>query len=177
MKEKNVAKVTALTAILSAQAIAISFLESLIPMSAFMPPGAKLGLSNIVTMFCAETLGAGYAFSITIFKSLFAFITRGATAGLMSLAGGITSTILMCLLVKIKRFEVGYIGIAVPSAICHNASQLLVSIFISGTPEIILYSPILLITSVLSGILTGITLKLIVPVLIKQKKYFYKEVG
>ena len=51
------ARKTALLGILCAQAIALSFLESLIPALPFLPPGAKPGFSNIVTMFAVLTLG------------------------------------------------------------------------------------------------------------------------
>ena len=43
-------------AVLGALAIVLSALENLIPPLPMMPPGAKLGLSNIVTMFAAGHL-------------------------------------------------------------------------------------------------------------------------
>ena len=174
--KRSKAQKAALTGILAAQAVALSFLEGLLPTSAFLPPGVKPGFSNIVTMFCAETLGAGYAFGITLIKSLFAFLTRGVTAGFMSLAGGLLSTAVTCVLVKVKSKEIGYIGIAVPSAVCHNGAQLAVCIFITGTPEMVTYAPVLLISALLAGVLTGILLKAIMPVLIKQNNYFSKGV-
>ena len=39
----------AFTALLAALALALSFLEGLLPPLPMMPPGAKLGLSNIAT--------------------------------------------------------------------------------------------------------------------------------
>lgn len=74
------ARKTALLGILCAQAIALSFLENLIPSLPFLPPGAKPGFSNIVTMFTVLTLGLPQAMCITVFKALFALMTRGATA-------------------------------------------------------------------------------------------------
>lgn len=172
--KRTLSQKTAISALMCAQAVTISLLESLIPTGSFMPPGAKLGFSNIVTMFCAETLGAKYAFCVTVFKALFAFLTRGVTAGIMSFAGGILSTALMCLLIKIKSVDIGYVGIAVSSAICHNATQLAVSVFISGTPEIMLYSPVLFAVSIITGVLTGVILKTIMPVLLKENKILTK---
>ena len=89
------ARKTALLGILCAQAIALSFLESLIPALPFLPPGAKPGFSNIVTMFAVLTFGLPQAMCITVFKALFALATRGATAFFMSLAGGVLSTLAM----------------------------------------------------------------------------------
>ena len=176
MKNKTLTQKIALTAIMSAQAIAISFLEGLIPVSAFLPPGAKLGLSNVVTMFCIETLSFPCALCVVMFKALFAMLTRGVTAGIMSFCGGLLSSTAACFLMKPKRLDIGYIGIAVCSAVCHNAAQLLVSVFITGTPAIVLYAPALFASSAVTGILTGILLKTVMPVLNKQNKIFTKGV-
>lgn len=96
------ARKTALLGILCAQAIALSFLENLIPSLPFLPPGAKPGFSNIVTMFTVLTLGLPQAMCITVFKALFALMTRGATAFFMSLAGGVLSTLAMWAATKIN---------------------------------------------------------------------------
>ena len=173
--KKNIVYKTAFTALFCAQAIVLSYLEGLIPTSSFMPPGAKLGLSNIITMFCAEAYGFPCALTVTVFKALFAFLTRGVTAGIMSLSGGLLSTIVMILLIKIKKVDIGYIGIAVSSAITHNAAQLFVSAFICATPMMVIYAPVLLMFSVVTGVLTGMMLKAVVPVL--HKLIIVKGVG
>ena len=50
---KNNTYKIALFGVLSAVALTLSYLEGLIPTVAFMPPGAKMGFSNIATMFAA----------------------------------------------------------------------------------------------------------------------------
>ena len=47
---KRVSATVALTGLLAALALALSFLEGLLPPLPFLTPGAKLGLSNIFTM-------------------------------------------------------------------------------------------------------------------------------
>ena len=47
----------AFTGLLAALALALAFLEGLLPPLPAMPPGAKLGLSNIVTMYAAGSQG------------------------------------------------------------------------------------------------------------------------
>ena len=118
------ARKTALLGILCAQAIALSFLENLIPSLPFLPPGAKPGFSNIVTMFTVLTLGLPQAMCITVFKALFALMTRGATAFFMSLAGGVLSTLAMWAATKIKSDPFGLLGASIIAAVCHNAGQL-----------------------------------------------------
>ncbi len=164
----------ALMGILGAQALALSFMENLIPTMPFLPPGVKLGLANIVTMFCAGTMGFIPAMIITVLKSGFAFLTRGATAFMMSFGGGLLSTVAMCVLVRKSKKFFGYIGIAVISAICHNIGQLSVSILISKTTAMLYYTPVLLISGIITGVLTGVILKTIMPLLNKQRKFFNK---
>lgn len=48
----------AFTGLLAALALSFSFLEGLIPPIPVLPPGAKLGLSNIVVLYAAGSLGA-----------------------------------------------------------------------------------------------------------------------
>ena len=81
--------------IFAALALVLSFLESLLPPLPMMPPGAKLGLSNIVTMFLASSQGLVPALLIALLKGLFAGVTRGFTAMVLSLAGGMLSTCVM----------------------------------------------------------------------------------
>ena len=107
---RNAAARAAELGIMSALAIAISYLEKLIPAFPGMPPGAKPGFSNIVTMFAAESLSVADAFMITVFKAIFAGVTRGTTAFFMSLFGGLLSTAAACLMLRAKKFKIGYLG-------------------------------------------------------------------
>ena len=95
MKQK--AGRVAFTGLLAALAIALSFLEGLLPPLPMMPPGAKLGLSNLATMYAAGSLGLPSALFLAVFKGVFALVTRGGMAGLMSLSGGVVSTVVMWL--------------------------------------------------------------------------------
>lgn len=154
---------------MTASAVVLSIVEGLLPTAPFMIPGSKLGLSNIVVMFSASSLGVAETLFIVMAKSLFALITRGATAFFMSLAGGLLSS--LCLLIifrKIKGF--GFIGTGVASAFCHNLGQLLVSFIIMKTWSVFGYAPILILTSVGTGILTGTLLKVSMPYLKRLSK-------
>lgn len=175
MKENISAKTKKLTliGILGAQAIVLSFLENLIPAIPGLPPGAKPGFSNIVTMFTADICGFLPAVFVTLIKAIFAGITRGVTAFFMSLAGGMLSTVVMYLLLKMKKCPFGILGISICSAISHNAGQLIVAMIMTGTPRLALgYGPFLLLYAVITGIITGTILKIVMPALEKQAKYF-----
>lgn len=170
-KNKNLTRKIALTGIMCALALALSYLETLIPAYPGFPPGAKPGLSNIVTMFMAGSSGTPYAFFITIIKGLFAGVTRGFTAMLMSLSGGILSTAAACLLFRFAKNKLGYIGISIVCAVCHNIGQLAAACIISGTASLVVgYGPLLLIFAVVTGLLTGAILKAVMPTLAKIAK-------
>ncbi len=166
MKTNKHTKRVALLGIMGALALALSFLESLIPALPGLPPGAKPGLSNIVTMFLASSSGIADAFFITVLKAVFAGITRGATAMLMSASGGLLSTAAACILLRSKKSNIGYIGIGIICAVCHNIGQLISACLISGTPSLIFgYGPLLLIFAVATGFVTGTVLKTVIPAL------------
>ncbi len=173
MSKANINRKTAYVAllgVLAAEALALSFLENFLPAVPGLPPGAKPGFSNIVTMFTASTLGFPSALAITLIKSLFAGLTRGLTAGLMSGAGGLLSTIVMVLLLKWKKNPFGILGVSIASAIAHNLGQLIVACVISGTPALAIgYGPLLLVFALVTGAITGTLLKIILPALEKQK--------
>lgn len=168
---QSIAKKTAFVGAMGALALALSYLETLIPTFPGFPPGAKPGLSNIVTMFMASSVGPGYAFFITIIKGLFSGITRGATAMLMSLCGGILSTAAACLLFKLAKNKIGYIGIGIICAVCHNIGQLAAACLVSGTVSLVWgYGPMLLIFAIVTGFLTGAILKAVMPSLARLAK-------
>ena len=172
--KKSLAFRTALGAILCAQALALGFLENLIPPLPFLPLGAKPGFSNIITMFAAGSLGLPQALTITLIKGVFAFVTRGFTAGIMSLSGGLLSTLAMWLLLKFTDNKLGLVGISVICALCHNAGQLGAAAVMTGSGDIIYYAPALAVFGIATGTVTGIILKAVIPVLEKQKQYFYR---
>lgn len=173
MKKNNIFKI-ALAAILCAYALALSFIEGLLPPVPWLPPGAKPGLSNIITMFAAGSLGLPWALIITLVKGAFAFATRGFTASLMSLSGGLLSAFAMYFLLKYAEKRLGLMGISVICAICHNAGQLAAAALITGTASIVYYAPALIIFGIVTGAATGIIFRAVMPALEKQKKHFFK---
>ena len=170
-KKLNIAPQTrgiAFNGLLAALALVLSAIEMMLPPPPLLPPGAKLGLSNIVTMYAAGAIGLGPALCIAVIKGLFSGITRGFTAMLMSFSGGVMSTLVMWLLLHLKKRPFGLIGLGVAGALSHNAAQLLVAALLT-TPAVIYYIPWLILFGVLSGILTGLVLRIIMPLLDKLK--------
>lgn len=154
----------ALSGLLAALALTLSMLEGMLPPIPGMPPGAKLGLSNVVMMYAAGTLGLPWALALAVIKGGFALLTRGGTAGVMSLAGGLLSTLCAWALLKGTRASLALTGIC--GALAHNAGQLLAAFALMG-PAVAAYAPVLGVVSVVTGVITGTVLKVSLPPLEK----------
>ena len=98
---QGMARRVALGGVLFALAMVLSFAESSIAPLLGLAPGMKLGLANVVVMYALLFLGGRAALALVLLKAGFGLLTRGAVAGLLSLAGGLLS-----LLVKIGRAHV-----------------------------------------------------------------------
>ena len=156
--KKMKAKKIALWGVLGALAIASAYLEGLIsPLITF--PGARVGFSNVITMASCIMFGLPGALYITAIKVLFALVSRGGIAALLSLCGGVLSSLVMYFLFKTKN---SLLSTSIISACAHSLGQLLIAAVLLGS-AIFYYSPVLLVISVLSGTATGIILKFLLP--------------
>ena len=143
------------TAMFAAVALALGGLEGLL--TPFLPLGIKPGFSNIVTMYCARRLGLLNALFVTLFKGVFALLTRGGVAFAMSMAGGLLSALCTGLLLRREQRRFGTVGIGVLGALVHNAAQLAVAVVLLGKSALAL-APMLVLFGVLCGIVTGTVL-------------------
>ena len=75
---KLTTKQLTLCAVLTAMALALSYLENFFPLSLAIPiPGVKLGLANIVTVFALYVLGPGQAMLILIGRCVLGAVFAG----------------------------------------------------------------------------------------------------
>ena len=95
------ARQTALLGMLFALSMALSFFESMLTPFFGLMPAMKLGLSNIVVMYALLFLRTRTAVLLVVLKALFAFLTRGTTAGFLSLCGGALSLAVMLVLLHL----------------------------------------------------------------------------
>jgi heptaprenyl diphosphate synthase len=158
----------AFTGLLAALALSFSFLEGLIPPIPVLPPGAKLGLSNIVVLYAAGSLGLPAALFLACLKGGFALLTRGVTAGLLSISGGVLSALVMWLLLQKTRASLSLVGVC--GALSHNAAQLCAAWLLTSA-AVVFYLPFLVLFGVLTGLLTGLVLKLTLPPLQRIERY------
>ena len=167
MKERSSpAQKTALIGILAAAAIAASLLERAFCAALPLPPGVRPGFSNVVVMFALAALGLPYALGITALKAGAALLTAGATAGLLSLAGGVCSVCGAALLLRFCK-KLSFAGVSVAGATLHNAAQLLTVSLLTGTGAYWTAAPVLLLAGVGFGLFTGVILNAVLPALLK----------
>lgn len=153
-----------------ALAMALSFIEQSLPTTPLLPPGVKLGLSNIVTMYCLFSLGKGSAFTVAVLKSAFVFFVRGPVAAFLSLSGGLLSVVVMLLLLMTRRRAPSYMIISVAGAIFHNLGQLMGTTLVLRTYFSLFYIPVMILSGVGMGVLTGILVRTVMPALDNIRK-------
>lgn len=140
-------------------ALALNIFEKMIPIP-FIAPGAKLGLSNIITLTVLMALGFKAAFTVLITRILLGSIFGGGVSGFIySISGGILSILVMELIRRLGKENVSVIGISVAGAVFHNIGQLLAAAFIIKNMNIFIYLPVLFIAAVGTGIFVGLTTK------------------
>jgi heptaprenyl diphosphate synthase len=147
--------------LLFALAIVLSYLESLVP-TVLPVPGIKLGLSNIVTMYCLFFLNAPAAILLALLKAAFVLITRGGVAALLSASGGLCSVGVM-LLAKKLRASGGLTSVI--GAVTHNLAQLVTEYLFFKTAVLFYYLPVLVISGVIMGVITAMILKAVLPLI------------
>ena len=146
-------------ALLTAAALILSYIESLLPVFPGVP-GIKVGFANIAVVFALYRLGAQYALYVNIIRIAIAALLFGSLfSGLYALAGGLFSLLVMVLLKKAGVFSIT--GVSMAGGAAHNLAQLAVAAMIVRTPQIVLYLPILLIAGTAAGIFNGIICNLV----------------
>ena len=156
--------------VLGALALALSYAESfLVPV---LPFGVKPGLSNVVVMLASSALGLPAGLGIVLVKAVFAGITRGATAMLLSGAGGLLSALVMGLLLNSRAAQrkrgISETGAGILGGVTHNMAQLLLAAVFTQTPGVFWSAPLLIVFGVAAGALTGTLAKIVRKILIKD---------
>jgi heptaprenyl diphosphate synthase len=151
----NKKKKDAVIIILICNAILISLLELIIPIP-IPVPGVKLGLGNIITIIAIAFLSLKDVLIIVFLRCIVvAALSKGITMLPFSLAGGLLSAVAMWVVYKKMSRIFSIKGISVIGAITHNMAQLTVASLIVRETVMLYYFPVLLISAVVTGLITG----------------------
>ena len=117
---KLTTKQLTLCAVLTALALAFSYLENFFPLSLAIPiPGIKLGLANIVTVFALYALGPAQALLILTGRCLLGAVFAGnMNALIFSLLGGFSAMLVMILLSRSRHLSI--YGVSIGGAAAHS---------------------------------------------------------
>jgi heptaprenyl diphosphate synthase len=148
-----VAKKVAVSGVLIALAFIFSYVEAILPISVGIP-GVKLGLSNIVSLVALYVLGEKMAAQITLVRVILVGFTFGSLSSMLySMAGAVLSLLAMILTKKWDKFTI--IGVSTLGGVMHNIGQLLMAVLVLKTVPFFYYTPILIISGMITGILVG----------------------
>ena len=111
-----------LLAMLTAVAMILSYVESLLPQVGI--PGVKMGLANIAVIFALFRFGWKEAAALSLVRVLLVSLLFGSVGAMLySLAGAVLSLAVMALLRRTDRFST--VGVSVAGGVAHNAGQIL----------------------------------------------------
>lgn len=155
----NVKKITQM-AMLTAIALTIFMIEAQIP--ALVPiPGVKLGLANIVTVFAVFTLGPKEAVMILFVRIFLGAVFAGNFSTILySGAGGLLAILVTIGLRKILTHQQLWVAGAI-GAIFHSIGQMAVAVAVTGTPGLLVYLPMMIACSIITGLFTGLCAQLL----------------
>jgi heptaprenyl diphosphate synthase len=159
-------------ALLSAYAVALHGFESLLPTPI---PWLRLGLANIITLITLLLYGIRAAMIVTLIRVILASLFIGTFLGpafILSLGGGVTSTLTMGFVLYVAPRLFSTIGLSLVGALFHNIAQLVLAyfLFIRRIEAILLISPFIILIGALTGTVNGVISGLLIKNLKKTKQ-------
>ena len=140
--------------VFTALALIFSYVESLIPIQMGIP-GVKLGLANLIIVIALYKMNMKETYILSLVRIVLAgFMFGNLFAILYSLAGGMLSLTIMCILKKTDKFSV--YGISMAGGVFHNIGQLLMAMIVLESISIGYYFPMLLISGLVTGFVIGV---------------------
>lgn len=151
-------------ALLSAYAVALHAFESLLPTPI---PWLRLGLANIITLVTLLLYGFRAAMVVTLIRVILASLFIGTFLGpafILSLGGGVTSTLAMGLVLSVTPRLFSTVGLSLIGALFHNIAQLVLAyiLFIQRIEAILLISPFIILIGALTGTVNGVISDLLI---------------
>ena len=141
--------------LLTALALIIFTVEAQLP--PLVPiPGVKLGLANVITVYAMFCLGPRDTLMILLCRVFLGSVFSGQMMTLAySLSGGLLCYAVMLPLRKIVTDHQIWVC-SVIGAIAHNVGQMIAAVVIAQTVQLLMYLPVLLISGVIAGLITGL---------------------
>jgi len=161
-------------ALLSAYAVVLHSIESLLPTPV---PWLRFGFANIITMVTLVLYGLQPALMVTFIRVVVSSLFTGTFLGpgfIMSMGGGVASTLVMGIICRTLPNLFSVVGISILGALFHNTVQLFLAyfLFIRKYEALLMIAPFILLIGTFTGSANGIVSELI---LINLKKTSQKS--
>lgn len=147
--------------LLTALALILSYLESFLPLPVMLP-GFKLGLCNVVVLFCAFLLSLWDAALLSLVRVVVTSLLFGnITSFLFSLFGAALAFLAIALAKTFLSNKLSFVGVSVLSAAAFNVGQILAASLLYASFSVFSYLSLLLVASAIFGGVVGLLLNLI----------------
>ena len=141
-------------AILISASLILFTVEGLMP-PLLLPPGAKFGLANVVTVAALYLLTEVDALIILSARIFLAGVFAGAPSVILfSASGGLMSLAAMILLKRTEKFSV--VGVSAAGGFFHNVGQICAASLVMSSEKFFLYLPALGTCGIVVGALIGL---------------------
>lgn len=163
--ERKTVRRVALDAVFLVLALALSYIEVLIPFGALVPlPGFKLGLANILVMLLVWRVSVVDGAIVSFLRVLIMGVLFGTPISMFFSAGGaLLSFLVLILLNRTADKFISFVGISVLSAAAHNMGQLICAGIVFDFRAVLTYLPLLLVASAIFGTVSGVLINRLYP--------------
>ncbi|MGL5914892.1 MAG: Gx transporter family protein [Culicoidibacterales bacterium] len=155
--------------LLLAMACVIQFFETILPLPIPIP-GVKLGLANCMTLLVLYRYGGKRAWQFSIARVVIVSFITGTFLSVpfwLSSGGAVVSLLCMTSLYRWRYFSI--IGVSIMGALGHSIGQVLSVRLLLQIRQVIIYLPILLAVSLVTGSLIGWISGQLLPLIERRK--------
>ena len=150
----SVTRKIAITALLTALGLIVFIIENQFP--PMFIPGARMGLANVFSFAALIMFSPAEAFLTVCLRTALGAIFAGNVSALMySFTGGIVSMAVSSVLMYAVFPRVSVIAVSICSAVAHNITQNTVFVVLTGTANMFVYLPYLMLLGIVSGATVG----------------------
>ena len=158
-------------ALLAAYAIGLNSIERLIPSPI---PWLRFGFANIITLITLYLYGLKAGMTVTLIRVFIGSLFAGTFLGpafVLSLGGGVSSTLVMWAAKVLFGRLFSPIGLSLLGALMHNTAQLFLAylFFVRRLEAIIFIIPIIILIGTITGAFNGIVTSLVLKKIEENK--------
>ena len=139
--------------LLTAAALIVFVIEQQIPPLTPIP-GIKLGLANAVSLYVLRRYGVRSAALVLAARVILGNLVCGTVAAMLYAGAGALCA--LCIMALLRRCIAQTWVLSALGAVGHSIGQMAVAVALTATPALLIYLPVMLLSSLIAGIFTGL---------------------